>query len=297
MLVKRLSLSKIGDLLKDSLGEEAEDYTFPEDFEKAVVDIGFKAYVYRGDAEPYDLIVIGEGLQARRRENATVPVLGKVKSVRFLGSPTSIPIYSFSMENVLSDIVLPSSITDIKTSAFAGCAALQSISIPDAIVTMSGDSVFSSSGLTTFNSNNISVIPRYTLSGSSVTEVNFPKATEIKYQACMNCYSLLTVNAPKAKVIMDTGNGQQFKGCLNLQTVNLGSIDNAVTSLGNQVFVGCTSAGLTITVYANADYISTLLTNIRNGATNATIIIKAASDLVYNNVSYSAGDTVVTSTV
>lgn len=88
MLVKRLSLSKIGDLLKDSLGEEAEDYTFPEDFEKAIVDIGFSALVSNGSSPYRELVAIGDGLSLVSRYNSNGDAYGVWQSVR-LGNGNS----------------------------------------------------------------------------------------------------------------------------------------------------------------------------------------------------------------
>lgn len=299
--VESLSLSKIGDLLREQLGEEATSYTFPEDFKKAVVDIGFKGLVYTGDGEPYDLIVIGDGLQGRRRNNATVSVLGGVRSVIFIGNPTSIPTFAFAQEITLSDILLPETITSIGTSAFHGCTSLKNIVLPDSLVNQGvtglGESIFNGAGLTSINSNKLTIIPRYFCSNcTNLLEANFPEATELKYQCCYQDTSLLTVNAAKVNIMMDTGNGQQFRGCTNLKTVNLGSIDNAVQTVGNAAFQGCTRADLIITVYTLGEYLNTLRTNIRNGATNATIIFKASGDTVYSGTTYSAGDTILTST-
>lgn len=39
-----------------------------------------------------------------------------------------------------------------------------------------------------------------------------------------------------------------------------------------------------------------LIASIRDGATNATIIIKAAEDTTYGGKDYAAGDTIITST-
>ena len=83
--VEALSISKIGDLLVEQLGEDAADYTFPEDFEKAIVDIGFKAIVFDGDSAPYDIVVIGEALQGVAPNSAKEL---ECKSARFVAAKT-----------------------------------------------------------------------------------------------------------------------------------------------------------------------------------------------------------------
>ena len=92
-------------------------------------------------------------------------------------------------------------------------------------------------------------------------------------------------------------NKETFTGCLNLHTTQFGSVGHGVTEFSSSNMSGCTQNGLTITAYCAGSYASTLLANIRNGATNATIIIKASEDTTYNDVSYAAGETMVTSTV
>lgn len=96
----------------------------------------------------------------------------------------------------------------------------------------------------------------------------------------------------------DGGNGNgQFISCTNLKTVEIGSVGYGITNSRTWNFKNCTQSDLTITLYCAGSYVDTLLANIRSGATNATIIIKASEDTTYNGVSYSAGDTMLTSEV
>ena len=76
----------------------------------------------------------------------------------------------------------------------------------------------------------------------------------------------------------------------------MGSVGNPITSIVTNAFYGCTNASLVVTAYTNSQSVTTILSSIRNGATHATIVIKAAADMTYDNVSYQAGDTVLTST-
>ena len=81
-------------------------------------------------------------------------------------------------------------------------------------------------------------------------------------------------------------NKETFTGCLNLHTTQFGSVGHGVTEFPSNNMSGCTQNELTITAYCAGSYASTLLANIRNGATNATIIIKDST----------TGETIVTST-
>ena len=88
-----------------------------------------------------------------------------------------------------------------------------------------------------------------------------------------------------------------FTNCTSLQNCEIGSITHGVTEIGDYVFYGCTQTGLTITVYTTGAYADTALANIRNGATNATIIIKAAEATTYNGRVYAAGNNIISSSV
>ena len=108
-----------------------------------------------------------------------------------------------------------------------------------------------------------------------------------------------TIKAPgitSLDTLGGTGNGQFLK-CTGLENCEIGSIGYGVTYCETWNFKDCTQSGLTITVYTNGAYADTAVANIRNGATNATIIIKAAEATTYNGTAYAAGDTIVTSTV
>ena len=91
---------------------------------------------------------------------------------------------------------------------------------------------------------------------------------------------------------------QQFYGCSALERVQMGSIGHGVFDIQyKNTFYGCTNADLVITYYAKGDYVDRLVSYTRNGATNATIIIKASEATEYNGTSYAAGDTILTSEV
>lgn len=80
-----------------------------------------------------------------------------------------------------------------------------------------------------------------------------------------------------------------------LENVEVGSVGYPVASWGSKNFDGCTQSGLVVTMYTTGEKVDTLNASIRDGATNATIIIKAAEDTTYNGATYAAGDTILTS--
>lgn len=113
-----------------------------------------------------------------------------------------------------------------------------------------------------------------------------------------SCKKLKTVYLPKVTKACSYGTRDRgsFRDCTALETVQLGSVGYAVDEFEGLVFKNCTSA-FTLTLYTTGAYADTLLALARNGATNATIIIKAAEATTYNGTSYAAGDTIITSTV
>lgn len=103
-----------------------------------------------------------------------------------------------------------------------------------------------------------------------------------------HCTALITVKLPK--FISSTSNSNedgQFAYCTALTNVELGSVGNTVQSVGSQLFSYCTQAGLNITVYTTSELADTIIANIRNKATNATIILKDST----------TGETLITSTI
>lgn len=123
---------------------------------------------------------------------------------------------------------------------------------------------------------------------TGLLSVSIPNATgELHQYAFSDCTALKTVYLPKITSLNADANSARgvFRGCTALETVEIGSVGYSVTILNNN-FYGDTQTGLTITVYTTGAYADTALTNIRNGATNATIIIKDSM----------TGETIVTST-
>ena len=106
------------------------------------------------------------------------------------------------------------------------------------------------------------------------------------------CTSLTSVYFPHLKQI---ANGA-FRQCTALQSVEFGSIGYGLTPVSNILFQNCTQAELAITFYSTGANVDDNVSKIRNGATNATIVVKASENTTYGGNSYAAGDTILTST-
>ena len=131
----------------------------------------------------------------------------------------------------LNEVLLPSTVIEIGSSAFSGCSRLKEISAPNA--TIIGSQAFQDcSSLTTVS------LPAATEIGSSafyscnsLTTVSLPAATDIGDDAFCYCSSLTTVSLPAATSIGDVA----FYSCNSLTTVSL----PAATDIGDKAFEYC----------------------------------------------------------
>lgn len=131
--------------------------------------------------------------------------------------------------------------------------------------------------------------------GSGITSAELPELTEIGNAAFAECKRVKVISIPKITKLGQY-TSSMFKGCVLLENVEVGSVGYPVVSWGSKNFDGCTQSGLIVTLYTTGEKVDALNASIRDGATNATIIIKAAEDTTYNGAAYAAGDTILTST-
>ena len=115
----------------------------------------------------------------------------------------------------LTDITIPSDITEIKDYAFYNCTSLTSITIPDSVTSIGGSAFYWCTSLTS-----ITIPDSVTLIGS---------------KAFYRCYSLTSVTIGNSV----TSIGEYaFYECDSLTSV---TIPDSVTSIGNNAFEDCTS--------------------------------------------------------
>ena len=120
------------------------------------------------------------------------------------------------------------------------------------------------------------VFPNCTSLGSAFVECNFGENGSVKF--------------PKVTALGES--------CPNgvIDTIEVGSIGNGIVSMRNDWTYA--AAYQNIILYCTGDKVDAYLANSRNyGGANAIITIKASENTTYNGVNYSAGDTMVTSTV
>lgn len=163
-----------------------------------------------------------------------------------------------------------------------------------------GSSAFGSSGSLgngfDFLAPNCTLTKGDCFSSSGLVLADFPNLTTVGNRSFGGCTKLKTAKLPKITQLgVYTSN--MFQGCTALQSLEVGSIGYGVLGWGTANFSGCTQADLTITMFTKGEKVDSLLAAIRDGATSATIIIKASEATTYNGTEFAAGDTIVTSTV
>ena len=155
-------------------------------------------------------------------------------------SVTSIGAYAFCGCSGLTSVTIPNSVTSIGNSAFSHCSGLTSVTIPNSVTSIGADAFSWCSGLTSVTiPNSVTSIGvgtfRYC---SGLTSVTIPNSvTSIGKLAFGGCSGLTSVTIPNS--VTSIGNGA-FQSCTELTSV---TIPNSVTSIDQFAFAYC--SGLT----------------------------------------------------
>lgn len=279
-LAKSEDLTAVADAIRAKGGTDAQ-LTFPGGFVGAVQAIpagttitdGIVVKARDSQHRPTEIEYFGEYVsdQSLGSPNGNVGFGAGLISATFHGTVYVAKEAFKNDANLISITGLFENIGHIGANAFNGCAALEmEIALP--------------AGVT---------YDLYPFQNSGIKKFSTLSPSAINRAFCLNCNKLVHFSAVNVSAIDQSA----LSKCTALAEVTLGSIGHAITTLNNSAFSGDTQTGLTITVYTTSAYADTALSNIRNGATNATIIIKASEDTTYNDVAYAAGDTMITSTV
>ena len=153
-------------------------------------------------------------------------------------SVTSIGGYAFYSCSSLTSVTIANSVTSIGSGAFSDCSSLTSVTIPNSVTSI-GNSAFSGcTGLTNVTiPNSVTSIGSWAFSDcSSLTNVTIPNSvTSIGASAFSRCSSLTNVTIPNSVTSIGTS---AFSRCSSLTSV---TIPSSVTSIGDGAFEWCSS--------------------------------------------------------
>ena len=184
--------------------------------------------------------------------------------------------YAFSGCRSLSEIVIPSSVTNIGDNVFSGCDSLSEIVIPSSVTSI-GKGVFSSCNSLSeiVISSSVTSIGDWAFYGCrSLSEIVIPSSvTSIGDRAFDNCRSLSEIVIPSS--VTSIGDWA-FSWCLSLSEI---VIPTSVTSIGDGAFSVCDSLSEIV--------IPSSVTSIGDGAFNGC---SSLSEIVISSSVTSIGD-------
>ena len=209
---------------------------------------GLTSVYYTGDIAGWCVISFGNWSSTPLYYAGNLYIDGQiVEDLVIPDSVTDIKDYAFYSYRGLISVVIPDSVVSIGNYVFDSCYRLVSLTIPDS-VTRIGDYAFEDcSGLTSVTiGNSVKSIGNYAFSDcrglASVTIGN--SVTSIGDYAFYNCTGLTSVTIGNS--VTSIGN-YAFDNCRGLTSV---TIPDSVTSIGDYAFYGCT--GLTSVTIGNS---------------------------------------------
>lgn len=196
-------------------------------------------------------------------------------------------------------------ITAIGPRAFQNNISLQTLTGVDfGAITSIGEGAFSNAQRVALGDVDLALVTKYPERGifqncGGITKLMVHADGNIHYTLCNNCSSLTDIVIDGSVAFTDGGTDSVYSALgRNTALVNckIGHVGKPCMGTSQAMLRGCTNANLIVEIYVAGADADRAVSDIRNGATNATIIIKAAADTTYNGAAYAAGSTILTST-
>lgn len=136
----------------------------------------------------------------------------------------------------ITDITIPDSVTIIGHDAFSGCNSLVSVTIPNSVTIIGNGAFVDCSSLTNIKiPNSVTSIGKSAFEGCiGLTNIKIPNSvTIIGDWAFSDCIGLTSITIPNSVTSIGYG---AFFGCSNLMSI---TIPDSVRSIGRFAFCGC----------------------------------------------------------
>ncbi|MCM1534066.1 MAG: leucine-rich repeat domain-containing protein, partial [Corallococcus sp.] len=162
-------------------------------------------------------------------------------NISFVGSyanPLQCQADLYVNNELITELIIPTTVTKINPYAFSGCTSITSVMIPNSVTSI-GNSAFSNCS----NLTSVTIIEGITEIGDStflgcrvLTSVAIPNSvTSIGSFVFSGCSSLTSITIPDS--VQSIG-GSAFYNCNALENVVIG---NSVTSIGDRAFYSCSN--------------------------------------------------------
>lgn len=195
-------------------------------------------------------------------------------------------------------------VTVIGPRAFQNNVSLQTLTGVDfGAITSIGEGAFANAKRVALGDVDLALVAKYPERGifqncGGITKLTVHADGNIHYDLCNGCSSLTDIVIDGSVAFTDGSTDSVYSAIgRNTALVNckIGNVGKPCKGTSQAMLRDCTNANLIVEIYVAGADADRAVSDIRNGATNATIIIKAAADTTYNGTTYAAGDTILTS--